>query len=387
MRNFQFDSNYSEEQQIEDIISHRKKKLVKQQVIFSIILFAVLLFLGIYIFRKIVYTEFDGYVQTDYQHYRARDDIYLYKQYKKVGDIVFPGDTLYSYMYLDNMLTSYRLYTEPQVVTGERNIRLQTGVAAQDINVLRVKIEELRKQIALENHNIQFGLTDNSHKMDLERQLAETQAQLRSAINKLSVYNTISGEIAGALKRSGASEKYRREDLSQAMVKEEGSVRYVLAPDTAVITQIFFHGDEPVFKSENIIKTQSMNLKSNNMRVMAYVSTNDMDKLNNYTQAEVIVNDNVHFNAHVKLLGTRTEELPEQLRNSLSHVYTTVMVVFEPDSGQILPFWAAVDRVPVTVRVNNFDLFNREHADDIWYINESGLTEKSRKKIEQIKKK
>ena len=168
------------------------------------------------------------------------------------------------------------------------------------------------------------------------------------------------------------------------MDKAEGAVHYVISSDTAVITQVLFHGNEPVFQKETIIQTQSMNLKSSSMKVVAYIPTNDMGKLNNRTKAEVIVNDDVRFNAHVKLLGARTEELPEELRNSLSHVYTTVMVIFELDPGQVLPFWAAVDDVPVKVRINNYDKENRANADDIWYINEKGLTEESRKRVEQM---
>jgi hypothetical protein len=388
MRNFQFNEGQAlEDQRIETVIKQRKKKLRTQQTIFFVLLLFILAGFSYYVFNKVAYTDFDGYVQTDYRHFRAKDDINLYKMYKKVGDIVVPGDTLYSYMFLDNILASYRLYNEPQVVTGNRNIRLQTGLSAQDADVLRVKIAELRKQIAVEDHNIQFGLTDNSHKLDLQRQLAETEAQLRSELGKLSVYHSIGRETAAALRNSGASYKYNREDIDKAMEIEEGSVHYVLAPDTAVITQVFFHGNEPVFRSETIIRAQSMNLRSNSMKVVAYVPTEAMRKLNNHTKADIIVNRDVHFSAHVKLLGARTEELPEELRNSLSHIYTTVMVVFEPDSGQVLPFWAAVDRVPVVVRINNYDAENKNNKDDVWYINSVGLTEDSRKNIERTHKK
>lgn len=387
MRNFQFNEGQAlEDQKIEAVIAQRKRKLRKQQTVFALIMLVILSAFAYYVYNKVVYTDFDGYVQTDYKHYRAKDDLYLYKMYKEVGDIVMPGDTLYSYMFLDNILTYKRLYDEPQVVTGNRNIRLQTGLSASDLNVLRVKINELRKQIAVEDHNIQFGLTDNSHKMDLQRQLAETEAQLRAEMSKLSVYHSIGGETAEALRKSGANQQYKREDLSQAEEKSEGAVHYVISSDTAVITQILFRGNEPVFQKETIIQTQTMNLRSNSMKVVAYVPTGDMGKLNNRTKAEVIVNDDVKFNAHVKLLGARTEKLPEELRNSLSHVYTTVMVIFELDDGQVLPFWAAVDDVPVKIRINNYDRDNRANADDVWYINENGLTEQSRKKVEQMLK-
>ncbi len=202
MRSFNFDATKDENQNLEKIITERNRKLVKQQVIFSVILFTLIAILVWYFGRKVVYAEFDGYIQTDYVNFRALDDIFLFEQRFQEGDIVLPGDTLYSYMYLDNVLGQENINSEPTVITSDRNIRLQTGVAYQDANVLRVRIRELQKQIAQEDHNIQFGLTDNSHKMDLQRELAETKEELKAVLNKVGVYNSIGQETKHAVDRS-----------------------------------------------------------------------------------------------------------------------------------------------------------------------------------------
>ena len=94
MQSFSFKSDYDENRNVERIISERNRKLARQQIIFTIVLLLVLFLLGWYIFRKVVYTEFDGYVQTEYKDYRAVEDMYLFDQYAEVGDIVIPGDTL-----------------------------------------------------------------------------------------------------------------------------------------------------------------------------------------------------------------------------------------------------------------------------------------------------
>lgn len=387
MHNFQYDSDTTEDLKIEQIISYRKKKLARQQIVFSTILTILLCLLAYYVFRKMWYAEFDGYVQADYVNYKAWDDLYLLEHYKEEGDIVMPGDTLYSYIYLDNILGPDNRYSEPAVVTGDRNIRLQTGVASQDANVLRVRIRELRKQIEKEDHNIQFGLTDNSHKMDLQRELAETEEQLKAALRKMSVYYSISGETKSALQRSGLQLEDNRDNVLVERLKNSNEVRYVLANDTAVVTKVWNPAEMAVFKSDAVVQIQYLNLKSSNFRVVAYVPTGDMDKVNHHTRAEVIVNDDVHFQARVKLLGARTEDLPDELRNSLSRIYTAVMVVFRPDSAQTLPLWAVVDRVPVRIRINKFFNEGNEYEDDYWYINDNGLTPRTQEKIGFKKKK
>lgn len=386
MQSFSFRSNYDENQNIERIITERNRKLAKQQIIFTIILIILALLFLWYLFKKIVYTDFDGYVQTEYVDYRAVDDLYLFEQFRDVGDIVVPGDTLYSYVYLSNILGVTNLNSEPNVVINDRNLRLQTGIAYTDANVLRVRIAELEKQIEKEDNNIRFGLTDNSHKMDLERELAEARETLNALLNKVGIYNNIRRETSYASQRfgqynSGVLDTQSDMELLRLYENNPAAIRYAVAKDTSVVTKLWSPPFSRVFKEEHILQLETLSLENSNMQVVAYVPTGDMNKINNNTQAEVIVNDDVSFTASVQLLGARTEDLPEELRNSLSHTYTTVMVVFRPDAGQTLPLWAVVDHVPVTIRIKNFDNGRREDGSDYWYITHKGLTEETKRHL------
>lgn len=374
MRNFQFDADGAEDLKIEEIIDYRKRKIFGQQLIFSSVLFIILAALAIYIGRRVIYAEFDGYIETDYDNYRAWSDIYLVNQYTREGDIVLPGDTLYSYIYLSDIINSEQLYSEHEVITDDRNIRLQTGIAELDANVLAVRISQLRKQIRNENQNIQFGLTDNSHKMDLQRELAEAEEQLNATQAKIDIYYSIGKETDMALQRSGLEFSDNRDNVLVDYMSGTAAIRYMIAEDTSVVTKLWAQPRMPVFQSDPILQLQNLNLQNCNMRVMAYIPANDMHKVSNHTKAEILVNDEISFTATIQLLGARVEELPTELRNSLSHVYTAIMVVFRPDQGQTLPFWAAVDKVPVRIRIKKFGPDASTRNDDYWYIDGKGLT-------------
>ena len=384
MQSFSFRSDYDENQNIERIITERNRRIAKQQVIFALVFFFLLVMLGWYIFRKAVYSDFDGYVQTEFRAYRAVEDIYLFDQYKNVGDIVLPGDTLYSYLLLRNFIGLEDLNSEPNVVVNDRNLRLQSSIASTEANVLRVRIRELEAQIAREDNNIRFGLTDNSHKMDLQRELAETREALNAMLNRMGIYSNIRRETDFAVRRFGMYETNLIDEqidnqLFEYIYKNNKRViRYSVARDTSIVTKVWVPPFSRVFKTEPIVQLEALSLSHSNMQVVAYIPTGDMKHVNNHTQAEVIVNDDVSFTATVQLLGARTEELPEQLRNSLSHTYTTVMVVFQPDEGQVLPLWAAVDHVPVKVRIRNFNNGARHDGSDYYYLDRSGLTEESK---------
>jgi len=390
MRSFNFNGQSGDEN-LEQIITARKKKLAKQQIVFSFIVIFLLIILGFYIAQKLIYSEFDGYVQTDYENYKAIDDIYVFDHYKKVGDFVLPGDTLYSYMYLSNILNQENLNQEPGVVIADRTARLQQGVNGSDANVIRVRIQELRKQIAKEDHDIRFGLSDNSHKLDLQRELAVAQEQLKAALSKDNVYRRIGQETRIAMHRTGYN---RCKDASSDAVvfryfynKYSSAIRYAIAKDSAVVTKLWTTPFSPAFKEDPILQLQPINFQKSNMQVVAYVPTDKMNTVNNNTIADVIVNEDVQFKAKVSLLGVRTEELPKELRNSLSHIYTVVIVVFEPLPNQVMPLWAAVDHVPVRIRIKNLDNGYKGNFTDYWYINGRTVTPNTEKAIQlQIKK-
>jgi hypothetical protein len=73
------------------------------------------------------------------------------------------------------------------------------------------------------------------------------------------------------------------------------------------------------------------------------------------------------------MLGTRTEELPTQLRSTLSQNHTAVVVVLGPDPDQIIPFWCLVKNIPVKIRINNFKKYEQEKKDYMLFNTTSGL--------------
>lgn len=384
MQSFSFKSNFDENQNVEKLIKERNRKIAKQQFVFAFILIVIVGLLTWYLIRKAVFTEFDGYVHTEYKDYRAVEDIYLFDQYTDEGDIVVPGDTLFSYTYI-NFFGSGSVGSQPDIIVNDRNMRLQRDNAYAEANVLRVRINELKAQIEREDNNIRFGMTDNSHKMDLERQLSITQAELTATLNKAYRYGNLHNEtksiIAGGAQYGIDFSKEQwglDHTLRQLYENNEPIIRYALAQDTAIVTKVWAPSFSRVFKKEQILQLVDLSYEKSNVQVIAWVPTQDMGKINNNTRAEISVNNDVKFMASVQLLGARTEDLPEELRNNLSHNYTAVMVVFKPDLDQQIPLWAVVDRVPVRVKVKNYENGKREDGSDYWYINNDGLTETSK---------
>lgn len=357
MKEFSF---FAEDRQndIESILKERKRKIATQQIIFTLILLGILVIIGLWIGKRVLYTEFDGYINADLNTLRHADDIYVLEVNKKVGDFVVPGDTLFSYVYSHIFYSHESTDSEPAIVVQNRNMRVEYGLAVQDLEVLKVRVKELKKQLETEDHNIRFGLSDNLKKMKIEQELAETEEQYNAQRRKLNVLWSALDQTKQAVKKAYNSESgfLRVQDMRNVELMEElNLVRYSIAVDSGIVTKVYVPELILVLRGEPIISLQSFDLHRNNLSVVTYVMPRDMKYINRKTHAEVIVNDDVSFMASVLMLGTRTEEIPGELRSTLSRDHTAVVVVMGVDTGQVIPFWTLVKNIPVRIRINNFE--------------------------------
>lgn len=353
MRNFTYRS-LDEKDNIEAVLRQRKKKVNRQQLIAGVIIFVICSLATLYAIDKSFYTEYDAYIHIDINKVRAPYDIYLDSVYVKPGDIVHVGDTLYSYYVLDWLVLEVNPNDEPSVLQNGRNLRLQYNDLMQRIQVLQVRIAELRKQIAVESHNISFGLSDNSHKMDLERELRESEALLSALRRQLAevaklLHDVEFGPRGPNRARKGGSQIYENPysksdvyDIRYNISNKDGFIANVQAP----IGMIFF-------EKEDIIDMQHLDLKDNNLQVVAYVPVNLTSKIKDNMPAKVYVNDELSFQAHVLMTGVRSEDVPENLRSYFAKANKALIAILSIDEGQIIPFWSATAGLPVKVKIRN----------------------------------
>ena len=388
MKEFSFSAE-DRQNDIESILKERKQKIATQQIVFTLILLGVLIIIGLWIGKNILYTEFDGYINADLNTLRHADDIYVLEVNKNVGDFVAPGDTLLSYVYSHIFYSHESTDSEPTVVVQNRNMRVDYGLARQDLEVLKVRVKELKKQLETEDHNIRFGLSDNLKKMKIEQELAEAEEQYNAQRRKLGVLWNALDQTKQAVKKTynNNSGFLRVQDMRNVeLMKELGLVRYSIAVDSGIVTKVYVPELTLVLRGEPIISLQSFDLHRNNLSVVTYVMPRDMKRINRNTKAEVIVNDDVSFTASVLMLGTRTEEIPGELRSTLSRDHTAVIVVMGVDTGQIIPFWTLVKNIPVRIRINNKESKIQEHegADYMMFHTTHGLIRPGDKYYETV---
>lgn len=357
MKDFHFSSE-KEQAEIEQILLQRKKKISRQQMLFLCIFLLILTVIALYCIKKVLYTEFDGYVVVHNVRFRASEDIFVHDIYKHNGDLVKPGDTIYSYVSLNTFHEIGNINSESPIVVKSRDLKLQYGLAYQNLAQIRAKMQEIKRQIELEDHNIRFGLSDNVHKLNLERDYKEAEEELKTQQRKLNVLQKAIGESKEAVERLGevSSGGVTIQNVrNKKKMRDLGLVHYTVAADSGLVTKNWISELSLVLRGEDIIETQSFDLAKDNVYVMAYVLPGRANKLNRGFKGKVIVNDDVEYMATVVSMGARTEEIPEAYRNNLSKDHTAAIAVLQIDPGQKIPFWSLVNGMPVVIRFNNWE--------------------------------
>ncbi|MDE7468107.1 MAG: SPOR domain-containing protein [Muribaculaceae bacterium] len=358
MRNFSFSqSDYNEEQDIEKILRQRKRKIYKQQLLYTIILAIIIFFICVWLYRKSVYVEFDGYVSVDDYTFRTDDDVFYLNSKWRVGDLLVPGDTVFSYVLAGNFYKHESNDYEPTIIVRDRDMNLQYGVARQDLNVLQVRINELERQLQVQDHNIRLGLSDNHNKLRTEQELSEAREQYKALRRKLGVMwgaMSQSKEAVSRLTNHGYGYLRVSEMRNVKLLDSLGLVRYAIAADSSIVTEKHVPTYSLVLRGEPILTSQGLNLANNNVSVMAYVKPDQMKYVTYHTKATVIVTDEVRYTASVMMLGARTEAIPGELRSTLSRDHTASIVAFHIDPDQNVPFWSLINKLPVTLRINKF---------------------------------
>ena len=126
------------------------------------------------------------------------------------------------------------------MVVKSRDLKLQYGLAYQNLSVIKARLQEIKRQIDLEDHNIRFGLSDNVHKLNLEREYKETEEELNSQQRKLHVLQKAINESKNAVDRlnSVSNSGFTIQDVrNKKKMKELGMVHYTIAADSSLVTK------------------------------------------------------------------------------------------------------------------------------------------------------
>lgn len=357
MNNFQFEKDENRTKDALDLLHQQKNKLAKQQVIFAAIFIVALILLGLYLLSRIIFVYYDGYIHLDVNNIRAIDDEMVIDMHVNVGDSVQPGDTLFSYVLLSQIVSRNDVVNEPIFITRNNDMRMQAQLAQQQLLELRTKLQELQKQLKSEKNDIYYGLTDNTKQNELKAEIEQVKAQMKVVSNKVAIYLSRAGNnqrVAGryGFYNGGAPSM----PFSPGALRYNPSlVHYAVAPAKAYITNVYNPDLSLSFKGDDIVHLKYVEYDKANLNVMAYVPVDKTRALLDADSVEVIVDKETTFRAHLVSLGLGVQQLPDYLVNNFTREAMVVMAALQFDKGQNIPVWVLNDNLPVKIRINKLE--------------------------------
>lgn len=352
MNEFQYDST-PQEQAMADLLKSQSHRLARQQIIFALIFLLIIVLTAYYIITRMIWAIYDGYVTLDENHICAVDDIYILKVNKEVGEIVHKGDTLYSYVLLDNIVNQYDPNIIPSAVKETHDMEVQAKLAREEIPVLRTRLAELKKQKASESSDIYYGLTNNTKRNQLDAEIAEVEEEIRKQMNKVTIYSQAKNTTYNFMSRRGAG--MAGTDMpysSNTSIYNHALIHYCCAPADAYVTKVNVSDKTLVFKSDEVLTIQHTDYAACHLGIITYVPSEKIKYMESPDDADVIVNKDLVLKAKLQMVGLRVEEIPKHLQSNFSHDANAVVAVFTFKPNQRVPAWVMSNKLPVRIRVN-----------------------------------
>ena len=202
-----------------------------------------------------------------------------------------------------------------------RKTILEYEEVSNQIKIKKDKIAELREDIAKETHNIQLGISTNMYKLDLERQLREVQIDLQMQERVLGLLGKQLKDVNVALEKSGIENPdIQMQHLTHLRKKDFNSdvLRFYVSSDSAIVTKMSAAKNSKVFRSEDILYMQPLNVHLSNIYITAYVPFEDVKYCTYGTRADLVVSNEICLEAYVAVQGAEVVELPPNLQSNFS---------------------------------------------------------------------
>lgn len=356
MNNFQFEKDENRPKDALDLLHAQKRKLATQQVIFAGLFIVVIILLGLYLVSRVIFVYYDGYIKLDVNNIRAMQDEFVLKMNVNVGDSVQPGDTLFSYVLLDQVVTHNDVTNEPVFVTRTNDMRMQGRLAQQQLIVLRTQLAELQKQLKSERNDIYYGLTNNTKQNEIKAQIEQVKAQIRETQNKVAIYMSRAYRNYNIVSRYGlVGNGQSPMPFSPGLTYyNKAIVHYCVAPAKGFVTRVMNPDLSLSFKGDDIVHLKYVEFDKANLMVMAYVPVDNTRELIEADSVEVIVDKETILHAHLVRVGLGTQQLPDYLVNNFTRDAMVIMAALQFDRDQQIPLWVLNNELPVKIRINKF---------------------------------
>jgi len=348
-----------------------KKRTVKKpfnwdRLIYIVLLLVTLFFVGKFIVKRYFYIEGNGQVLFESVDIRHTDDIRIYKFFKKEGEDVHVGDTLFTYFLDEDVFGNGG--------GGGGNSVSLSDAGGDDYSWIEREIYSLRKSIDL---NV-VKISDNNkllaiYKTDLERvrnevildavshtnleNLEYQITRLESDNNLLHEQNRIfRKQIAYLLDLMKTEDDQKRIDINQSGhvmltgAENDSSFKVFTSPIEGSITNIEKQPFEVALKTEVILSIHQPNF----VHIKGFFDQEDLRYLHEGDVVDIEFADGTTSVGYVDRFYSATYILPEEFQKKFEPTTRTLAADIMPITPDDLERWKKYYKLSVRITKRTF---------------------------------
>ncbi|MEG1571955.1 MAG: hypothetical protein RSC04_03350 [Bacteroidales bacterium] len=340
----------------QNIIGQQKRKINRQRIIYLVLFWLFIFSVAAYIYNSIQWVTFEGTIKTSNQQITLMDDAYILNIEVKIGDTVHSGDTLFDYLYTQNLLTQKNNLSSQTWIDKEyKDIEQRIAVLNGNLQVLEEQIKVLQREIKIVEKQIFIGVSTKADLTKLTNELRSTQWKDKLLQQELVLEQTYFSKIA---QQRGLAEMIRIPSeftLHDLLQNDFMGYRYsYIAKYGGMVINITSLMGTNCYKQEPVMEIQPSDAYIMNLYVEALVRPNQMKYLKKGDKVEIVITNKDTYIGIVELLGYRTAEIPPNLQNPFEKDATAVLVRIKIQNPELLKPWELLSGLPVELRKKRF---------------------------------
>ncbi len=351
--------NFSHKKQIDPqdvIINQPKKKINKQQIIFTIFFLSVFGYLTWYFTKDLYVSTFQGNIISHHNDVYLMNDIFLLDVKVEPGDVINAGDTMLIYIYTDmlySVLNPIKLNGYQQEIY---DLNMAKGAKILELRTLITQKTFLQKLANKTNKNISLGLNTRSDEIDYLIEIESIKQKIDYTRNMISHYSRSVDSVN--VKQSSSFQQVidpftqTREFIDENIHKFGGILQYVIASEKTLVLTINKHPGNLVFKRESIMLVYPVVEGRGNIYIEMIMQPSFLNEMKNDEKVKIYFGPKYFGDGTIQINNTFMKDVSSFKLGQFSAGREAAIVRVAIDSTANLPLKYQVNGLPVKLRYN-----------------------------------
>jgi hypothetical protein len=343
-----------------------KKPFNWDRLIYIVLLLITLFFVGKFLVKRYLYIEGNGQVLFESVDIRHTDDIRIYKFFKKEGDDVHVGDTLFTYFLDEDVFGNGGGGGGNSVSISDANgedyswIEREIYALRKNIDLNNVKISDNNKLLAIYKNDLErvrneviLDAVSHTNLENLEYQITRIESDNNLLAEQNRIFRKQIGYLLDLIKEGDDKERIAINQSGHVMLtgaENDSTFKIFTSPIEGSITHIEKQPFEVALKTEVILSIHQPNF----VHIKGFFDQEDLRYLREGDVVDIVFADGTTSIGIVDRFYSATYILPEEFQKKFEPTTRTLAADILPITPDDLEKWKKYYKLSVKITKRTF---------------------------------